>query len=110
MAAAAAPRQHAAEPQQLTSGKNSHSKHIAKTFVDAIQHHSTSGTSAEPNSAAHKPMLMTTKDRWRLMFHGQVFLNALQQSGPSGADKVFSTNWFMPMAQTQLGPEHSRRV
>ena len=38
------------------------------------------------------------------MFHGQVFLNALQQSGPSGADKVFSTNWFMPMAQTQLGP------
>lgn len=104
MPAARVPQQRAALQQQLTSGKKRHSKHIAKTFVDAIQHHSTSGTSAEPNSAAHKPMLMTMKDSWRLMFHGQVFLNALQQSGPSGADKVFSTNWFMPMAQTQLGP------
>jgi hypothetical protein len=104
MPAARVPQQRAAMQQQLTSGKNRHSKHIAKTFVDAIQHHSTSGTSAEPNSAAHKPMLMAMKGRWRLMFHGQVFLNALQQSGPSGADKVFSTNWFMPMAQTQLGP------
>src|SRR3954470_567100 len=104
MPAARVPQQRAAMQQQLTSGKNRHSKHIAKTFVDAIQHHSTSGTSAEPNSAAHKPMLMAMKGRWRLMFHGQVFLNALQQSGPRGADKVFSTNWFMPMAQTQLGP------
>jgi hypothetical protein len=105
MPAARVPHQRAAmQQQQLTSVKNRHSKHIAKTFIDAIQHHSTSGTSAEPNSAAHKPMLMTMKDRWRLMFHGQVFLNALQQSGPRGADKVFSTNWFMPMAQTQLGP------
>jgi len=38
------------------------------------------------------------------MFHGVAFLNVLEQSGPRGADKVFSTNWFMPMAQRQLGP------
>src|SRR5262249_9614280 len=36
--------------------------------------------------------------------HGQLFLNFLQQSGPRGYDKIFSTNWFMPMAQRQLGP------
>lgn len=50
------------------------------------------------------PMLMTMKGRWMLMFHGEAFLNAVQQSGPRGEDKIFSTNWFMPMAQTQLGP------
>lgn len=104
MAAAPAPQHHAAETQQLTSGENIHSKHIVTSFIDAILHHSTSGTSEEPNSAAHKPMLMTMKGRWRLMFHGQAFLAAVQQSGPRGADKLLSTDWLMPMAQTQLGP------
>jgi len=85
-------------------GMDMHSMHTVKTFIDAIQHHSTSGTSAEPNSGAHKAMLMAMKHRWRLMLHGQAFLNVLQQSGPRGSDKVFSTNWLMPMAQTRLGP------
>ncbi len=74
-----------------------------KTFVDEIQHHGTSGTTAEPNSTP-TPMLMTMKGKWMLMFHGEAFLNTLQQSGPWGSDKVFSTNWLMPMAQRQLGP------
>jgi hypothetical protein len=82
-------------------GMNMETAHAG--FLGEIQHHSTSGTSAEPNSTPI-PMLMTLKDRWRLMFHGEAFLSALQQSGPRGADKVFSANWFMPMAQTQLGP------
>jgi len=73
------------------------------TFVAEITHHSTSGTSAEPNSTP-MPMLMTMRGNWTLMFHGEAFLNVLQQSGPRGSDKVFSTNWFMPMAQRQLGP------
>jgi len=73
-----------------------------KTFVEAITHHGTSGTSAEPNSTA-MPMLMTMKGKWMLMFHGEAVLNVVQQSGPRGSDKVFSTNWFMPMAQRQLG-------
>ena len=74
-----------------------------KSFVEAITHHGTSGTSAEPNSTP-MPMLMTMKSKWMLMFHGVGFLNVLQQSGPRGSDKVFSTNWLMPMAQRQLGP------
>ena len=74
-----------------------------KTFIDAIEHHGTSGTSAEPDSTPI-PMLMTMKGKWMLMFHGEAFLSAEQQSGPRGDDKVFSTNWLMPMAQRQLGP------
>jgi hypothetical protein len=73
------------------------------TFLSEIETHATSGTSAEPNSTP-MPMLMTTRGNWTLMFHGVAFLNALQQTGPRGADKVFSTNWFMPMAQRRLGP------
>jgi len=74
----------------------------ANTLVGEIENHATSGTSAEPNSTPSE-MLMTFKGGWMLMFHGVGFLNALQQTGPRGADKVFSTNWIMPMAQRRLG-------
>ena len=72
------------------------------TFVNEILIHGGSGTSAEPNSVEH-PMIMFEKDGWMLMFHAIAFINAEQQSGPRGYDKVFSTNWFMPMAQRELG-------
>jgi hypothetical protein len=88
---------------QPMPGMNMNMSEAPRTFIDEIVHHSTSGTSAEPNSTPI-PMLMTRKGQWMLMFHGVVFLNAMQQSGPRGADKVFSTNWFMPMAQRRLGP------
>ena len=73
------------------------------TLIDEILHHASAGTSAEPNSTPHE-MLMTRKGAWMLMFHGGLSVNAQQQTGPRGADKVFSTSWFMPMAQRQLGP------
>jgi hypothetical protein len=76
--------------------------HQPMTFIDEILHHDTAGTSAQPNSTA-EPMIMVQKGKWLFMFHGDAFLNALQQSGPRGYDKVFSTNWFMPMAQRQVG-------
>ncbi|HEY7405732.1 MAG TPA: hypothetical protein VIB39_19560 [Candidatus Angelobacter sp.] len=72
------------------------------SFIDEILHHSTSGTSAQPNSTA-EPMIMLPKGHWRFMFHGEAFINVLQQSGPRGYDKFFSTNWFMPMAQRRFG-------
>src|SRR5689334_6814164 len=53
-------------------------------FIEQIEQHATSGTSAEPNSTP-TPMLMTTKHGWMLMFHGVGFLNVQQQSGPRGA-------------------------
>ena len=74
-----------------------------QTFIQAIEHHATSGTSAEPNSTP-TPMWMTMKGKWMVMFHANVFLADIQQSSPRGGAKFFSTNWFMPMAQRKLGP------
>ena len=74
-----------------------------KSFIERILRHSDSGTSAEPDSTP-TPMLMTMKGDWTLMFHGVAWLADVQQSGPRGFDKFFSTNWFMPMAQHDLGP------
>lgn len=73
------------------------------TFIQEIVHHGSSGTSAEPNSTP-VPMLMTMKHKWMLMFHANAFVLDEQQNSPRGRDRFFSTNWFMPMAQRQLGP------
>jgi hypothetical protein len=72
------------------------------SLVNLQEQHTLSGTDAEPGSTP-SAMLMMRKGGWMLMFHGEIFLNELQQSGPRGADKFFSTNWFMPMAQRKLG-------
>lgn len=83
------------EEQTMDGGSNS--------FIQNILHHSASGTSAEPNSTPSQ-VLMTSKGKWMLMFHGVAWLNELQQSGSRGYDKFFATNWLMPMIQRQLGP------
>jgi hypothetical protein len=74
-----------------------------ETFIQEIEHHSSSGSSAEPNSTP-TPMLMGKIGQWEFMFHANVFIGDLQQSGARGADRFFSTNWFMGMAQHQAGP------
>jgi hypothetical protein len=61
-----------------------------------------SGTSANPASIK-SPMLMTKAGGWNLMLHGEGFIADVQQTGPLGADKFFSTNWFMGMAEHELG-------
>ena len=48
-------------------------------------------------------MLMSMHGEWMLMLHGLAFVSDLQQSGPRGGDKLFSTNWLMPMAERELG-------
>jgi hypothetical protein len=73
------------------------------TFQQEILHHGSSGTSAEPDSTP-VPMLMTMHGPWMLMFHANVFVTDIQQTSPRGGDKFFSTNWFMPMAERELGP------
>ena len=69
---------------------------------DNILRHSTSGTDAEPDSTA-PPMIMRMHGDWMLMLHGQGQVVEQQQTGAQGHDKLFSTNWVMPMAQRQLG-------
>ncbi len=72
------------------------------SLITLLQNHATAGTDAEPDSTPFE-MLMTTKGKWTFMFHGTGFLTDIQQTGPRGADKLFSTNWIMPMAQRKLG-------
>jgi len=74
-----------------------------QTFLQAIAHHATSGTSMEPNSTP-APMLMTMKKSWMLMFHANVFALDEQQTSARGRNRFFSTNWSMGMAQRELGP------
>ncbi|HEX5235349.1 MAG TPA: hypothetical protein VFW25_08470 [Silvibacterium sp.] len=75
----------------------------ASSFVEEIQSHTSTGTSAEPNSTP-TPMIMTMRGNWMLMFHANAFIVDTQQSSSRGRDKFFSTNWFMPMAQRPWGP------
>jgi hypothetical protein len=75
----------------------------ATTLASAIEMHAASGTDIEPGSTPH-PMWMAKRDGWQFMFHGVAFANEIQQTGPRGGDKFFSTNWFMPMAQRDVGP------
>jgi hypothetical protein len=95
------------------------------TLIEAELSHTTSGTSAEPSSTPAS-MLMSNYRGWMLMLHGTAFVADTQQhastdpSGPSpatceqfslpcaspiirGGDKLFSTNWIMPMAMRQFG-------
>ncbi len=74
------------------------------TLIEAELAHTTSGTSIEPASTP-VPMLMTNYRGWTLMLHGTAFISDIQQSGPRGADKLFSTNWIMPMATHKLGAD-----
>src|ERR1700694_1193113 len=74
-----------------------------ENFLQEIFHTGTSGTSAEP-SYTPTPMLMTKKGPWMLMFHANVFITDIQQSSARGHDKLLSTNWFMGMAQREVGP------
>ena len=97
------------------------------TLIETELAHTTSGTSIEPASTP-VPMMMKSYRGWMLMLHGTAFIADTQQhaasnpSGPSpescqqldltctspadarGGDKLFSTNWIMPMAMRQFGP------
>jgi hypothetical protein len=63
-----------------------------------------SGTSVEPKVVSEfAPMYHTSLGNWALMFHAHGFLVETQQSGPRGGDKLFSTNWLMPMIARDFG-------
>jgi hypothetical protein len=83
---------------QMQTGSGTESR----SMIQQTQEHAISGTDVEPNSTPH-PMLMKMHGNWMLMLHGEAFLADIQQSGPRGADKLFSTNWIMPMAQRRIG-------
>jgi hypothetical protein len=61
-----------------------------------------SGTSLNPKSW-DMPMLLRNYSGWNAMFMGSAFLSDIQQSGPRGGDKLFSTNWLMASASHKAG-------
>lgn len=61
-----------------------------------------SGTSQNPLGWP-MPMLMRHYGRWNFMFMGSAFLVDTQQSGPRGADKLYSDNWLMASASHRVG-------
>ena len=87
----------------MSMGEHHAMSMTAGTLPDEVENHTSSGTSLEPLSTP-SDMWMTMRGNWMLMLHGEAFVNSVQQSGPRGSDKVFSTNWIMPMAQRDLGP------
>lgn len=61
-----------------------------------------SGTSVNPGSSPMH-MKMVNAGSWNFMFHGSAFMGDIQQSGPRGGDKFFSSNGLMGMAHRQVG-------
>ena len=60
------------------------------------------GTSVNP-AAWQMPMLMAHLGSWNTMFMGQAYTVDTQQSGPRGADKLYSPNIFMASAGHRAG-------
>lgn len=79
-------------------GLHSHADHIDPAALFLMSE--SSGTAFQP-SAWPMPMLMQEPGGWHLMWMAQAFLVDTQQTGPRGADKLYSTNWGM------LGAVHS---
>ncbi len=63
-----------------------------------------SGTAENP-AGWPMPMIMSSFGNWSAMFMGLGFVSDIQQSGPRGGDKLYSTNWFMASAQHSAGPK-----
>src|SRR5580692_6871179 len=61
-----------------------------------------SGTSANP-AAWPMPMVVAHLGNWNTMFMANAFLADIQQSGPRGGDKLYSTNLFMASAEHSVG-------
>jgi hypothetical protein len=63
-----------------------------------------SGTSIEPTATSEaSSMVHGSLGSWTVMFHANAFIQDIQQSGPRGGDKFFSTNWLMPMLANKWG-------
>src|SRR5580765_1697427 len=53
-----------------------------------------SGTAIEPsNTSEFSNMMQGSLRKWTVMFHADSKVTEIQQRGPRGGDKFFSTNW-----------------
>jgi len=77
-------------------GMQAEQDHHANTALEFLTAEA-AGTSLNPHSAMSH-MEGRNKGNWTLFVHGFAFLDYVNQSGPRGDDKVFSTNHLMLMA------------
>lgn len=100
-------------PAPAIKGEHQHTTDPAGSGHDSMDHAGlntagsflmgqSSGTAFQPLSWP-MPMLMNRVGGWNLMWMGQAFVVATQQSGPRGGDKVYSANWGMLGAVHRLG-------
>ncbi len=100
-ASSAQPDQHSGMDMPMPAASMQHMGHgmdAARNFLMS----ESSGTGFQP-SAWPMPMLMTNAGQWRLMWMAQAFVVDTQQTGPLGADKLYSANWGMLSAVHRLG-------
>ena len=88
----------------LIAARQAHTQTMDMQGVENTAGFISSGTSIEPKTTSEfSPMVHRPLGNWTLMFHANAFVASIQQSGPRGKDKLFSTNWFMPMLSRELG-------
>ena len=95
---AAAQAQEPNNTQQPNAGEGMVDMNAASMFLMNLA----SGTSINP-AGWPMPMVMRHFGNWNMMFMGTGFLSDIQQSGPRGGDKFYSTNWFMASAEHRVG-------
>src|SRR5690348_8482302 len=90
--------------QQMGQGHNMGGMNMTMSTAAKQLMQEVSGTSVDPASA---PMAMRMKmlmrSGWNLGFMGNAFLTETQQTGPRGADKLYSTNMAMFSAEHAIG-------
>jgi hypothetical protein len=98
LAALCAPPAFAQDQMSQTMDMNAGKENSAATLLSG----QASGTSANPASVRHEAFHWRA-GQWNLMFHGAAFLNGVFETGPRGANKFFSGNWFMGTAEHSAG-------
>jgi hypothetical protein len=88
--------------EEKAAAGHHHGGHASLNTAATLLLGQSSGTAFQP-AAWPMPMLMSRAGEWNLMWMGQAFAVATQQSGPRGGDKVYSANWGMLGAVRQLG-------
>lgn len=84
-------------PKQGEAPMHQHSSAAASLLMNQA-----SGTSLNPG-ASQMPMWMTNAGTWHLMLMANAFVVDTQQTGPRGADKLYSANMFMVSAAHGFG-------
>jgi hypothetical protein len=85
---------------QAMSGMKMADMNLASMYLMGLA----TGTSENP-MAWPMPMTMTYFGEWNASFMGMGFLSDVQQTGPRGGDKLYSTNWMMASAEHRAGAE-----